>query len=132
MLSTALVCSFAASLIAVDPARPYTRRTVRFIVPFPCVGTADVVGRITRFPLTQALANPSSSTMSGADGVIAAEITIKRRPTDYTIFMGTNSRFRCTVVPKKPPYDPKHAPRSLAREAGFFPTTSVRDGTQRR
>lgn len=110
MYRLALVfASFAASLIAVDPAHgQYPSRPVRFIVPFPAGGTADVVGRIIAIPLTQALGQPVIiDNRPGADGVIAAEITMKAQPDGYTIFMGTNSPM--SAVPsfrKKPPYDP--------------------------
>lgn len=110
MYRLALVfASFAASLIAVDPAHgQYPSRPVRFIVPFPAGGTADVVGRIIAIRLTQALGQPVIiDNRPGADGVIAAEITMKAQPDGYTIFMGTNSPM--SAVPsfrKKPPYDP--------------------------
>lgn len=110
MYRLALVfASFAASLIAIDPAHgQYPSRPVRFIVPFPAGGTADVVGRIIAIPLTQALGQPVIiDNRPGADGVIAAEITMKAQPDGYTIFMGTNSPM--SAVPsfrKKPPYDP--------------------------
>lgn len=110
MYRLALVfASIAASLIAVDPAHgQYPSRPVRFIVPFPAGGTADVVGRIIAIRLTQALGQPVIiDNRPGADGVIAAEITMKAQPDGYTIFMGTNSPM--SAVPsfrKKPPYDP--------------------------
>src|SRR5262245_33790981 len=108
--SLALVlAAFAASLIAFDAAHgQYPSRPIRFIVPFPPGGTADVVGRIVAMPLTLA---PGQSVIvdnrPGADGVIAAEITMKAQPDGHTIFMGTNSPM--SAVPsfrKKPPYDP--------------------------
>lgn len=110
MYRLALVfASIAASLIAVDPAHgQYPSRPVRFIVPFPAGGTADVVGRIVGNQLTQALGQTVLiDNRPGADGVIAAEITMKAQPDGYTIFMGTNSPM--SAVPsfrKKPPYDP--------------------------
>jgi tripartite-type tricarboxylate transporter receptor subunit TctC len=101
--------ALASSLIAIDPAHgQYPSRPVRFIVPFPAGGTADVVGRIVGAHLTQALGQTVIiDNRPGADGVIAAEITIKAQPDGYTIFMGTNSPM--SAVPsfrKKPPYDP--------------------------
>ncbi|HZM45689.1 MAG TPA: hypothetical protein VFC14_12710 [Burkholderiales bacterium] len=47
---------FAASLLATGPVHgQYPVKPVRFIVPFPAGGLADLVGRICAAPLTQAL-----------------------------------------------------------------------------
>ena len=96
--------SFAPpSLHAQYPSRP-----IRFIVPFPPGGLADVLGRTLSLHLAPALGQPVIvDNRPGADGAIAAEITMKAQPDGYTIFMGTNSPM--SAVPsfrKKPPYDP--------------------------
>jgi tripartite-type tricarboxylate transporter receptor subunit TctC len=104
-----VLASLAAIVIAVGPAHgQYPSRPIRFIVPFPPGGTADVVGRIVGNQLSQVLGQTIIiDNRPGADGVIAAEITMKAPPDGHTIFMGTNSPM--SAVPsfrKKPPYDP--------------------------
>lgn len=96
----------------------YPARPIRFIVPFPPGGLADVLGRTLSLHLTPALGQTVIvDNRPGADGAIAAEITMKAVPDGYTIFMGTNSPL--SAVPsfrKKPPYDPV---------AHFTPITSL-------
>jgi tripartite-type tricarboxylate transporter receptor subunit TctC len=103
----------------------YPTKPVRFIVPFPAGGLADLVGRICAVPLTQALGQQLIiDNRPGADGAIAAEITMKAQADGHTIFMGTNSPM--VAVPalrKKPPYDPvaRFAPiASLGRPVFFL------------
>ena len=122
-LASALI---AANLIAVSPAHAeFPSKPVRFIVPFPPGGLADLVGRVVASPLTQALGQQIIvDNRPGADGAIAAEITLKAQPDGHTIFMGTNSPM--SAVPslrKKPPYDPttRFAPiASLGRPVFFL------------
>jgi tripartite-type tricarboxylate transporter receptor subunit TctC len=117
---------FAASLIATGLAHgEYPTKPVRFIVPFPPGGLADLVGRIVASPLSQSLGQQIIvDNRPGADGAIAAEITLKAQPDGHTIFMGTNSPM--SAVPslrKKPPYDPitRFAPiASLGRPVFFL------------
>ena len=102
-----IVLVTAASAASVVHAQ-YPNRPIRFIVPFPPGGLADVVARMLAVPLTQSLGQSIIvDNRPGADGAIAAEITMKAAPDGYTIFMGTNSPL--SAVPsfrKKPPYDP--------------------------
>ena len=103
-----LVVLAAASFAPLSLHAQYPSRPVRFIVPFPPGGLADVLGRTLSLHLTPALGQPVIvDNRPGADGAIAAEITMKAAADGYTIFMGTNSPL--SAVPsfrKKPPYDP--------------------------
>jgi len=108
------VATWSLSLLAVFVVAPvptfaqYPNKPIRFIVPFPPGGLADVVARMLSNQLTPMLGQPVIvDNRPGADGAIAAEITMKAQPDGYTIFMGTNSPM--SAVPslrKKPPYDP--------------------------
>jgi len=116
----------AFNLAATGLARgEYPTRPVRFIIPFPPGGLADLVGRIVSPPLSQALGQQVIvDNRPGADGAIAAEITLKAQPDGHTLFMGTNSPM--SAVPslrRKPPYDPvtRFAPiASLGRPVFFL------------
>ena len=100
LATTATVCNIAHA--------QYPSRPIRFIVPFPPGGLADVLGRTLSLHLTPTLGQPIIvDNRPGADGAIAAEITMKAQPDGHTIFMGTNSPLSAVpVFRKKPPYDP--------------------------
>src|SRR5688572_634294 len=91
--ATLAAALFAAGLIPSGLVHgQYPVKPVRFIVPFPAGGLADLVGRICAVPLTQALGQQIIiDNRPGADGAIAAEITMKAQADGHTIFMGTNS-----------------------------------------
>jgi tripartite-type tricarboxylate transporter receptor subunit TctC len=100
---------FAGALLAAGAAQAqYPTRPIRFIVPFPPGGTADVASRLIAAPLSQSLGQPIViDNRSGADGVIAAETTMKAQPDGYTLFWGTNTALSAApALRKKPPYDP--------------------------
>ena len=103
-----LVVLAAASFAPLSLHAQYPSRPIRFIVPFPPGGLADVLGRTLSLHVAPALGQPVIvDNRPGADGAIAAEITMKAAADGYTIFMGTNSPL--SAVPsfrKKPPYDP--------------------------
>ena len=107
-LVLALVLLATALFNALSVHAQYPSRPIRFIVPFPPGGLADVLGRTLSLHLTPTLGQPIIvDNRPGADGAIAAEITMKASPDGHTIFMGTNSPL--SAVPsfrKKPPYDP--------------------------
>ena len=86
----------------------YPNRPIRFIVPFPPGGTADVASRIIANSVSQGLGQSIViDNRSGADGAIAAETTIKAQPDGYTLFWGTNTAMSAVpTLRKKPPYDP--------------------------
>src|SRR5262245_12217960 len=124
--ATPAAALLAASLVAAGPALgQYPTKPIRFIVPFPPGGLADVVGRLVATPLSQALGQQVIvDNRPGADGAIAAEITLKAQPDGHTIFMGTNSPMSgVPALRKKPPYDPvtRFAPiASLGRPVFFL------------
>jgi tripartite-type tricarboxylate transporter receptor subunit TctC len=101
-------------LLAIAVATPaaaqskYPSRPIRMIVPFPAGGTADIAARIIAQPLAQAVGeNVIVDNRAGADGIIAADLTLKATPDGYTVFFGTNGAMSAVpTLRKKPPYDP--------------------------
>ena len=107
-LMAALVVFATAITVCNTAQAQYPNRPIRFIVPFPPGGLADVLGRTLALHVSPTLGQQIIvDNRSGADGAIAGEIAMKAAPDGYTIFMGTNSPL--SAVPtfrKKPPYDP--------------------------
>jgi tripartite-type tricarboxylate transporter receptor subunit TctC len=93
---------------ATAPAQQYPTKPIRMIVPFPPGGTADVAARVMSNPLAQALGQTIViDNRPGADGVIAAETTIRAQPDGHTLFWTSNSAMSAVpALRKKPPYDP--------------------------
>jgi len=89
-------------------AQQYPTRPIRMIVPFPPGGTADVAARLMSNPLSQALGQTIViDNRPGADGVIAAETTLRAPPDGHTLFWTSNSAMSAVpALRKKPPYDP--------------------------
>ena len=70
-------------------AQPYPTKPVRFIVPQPPGGGADIVGRVTALKLQEALGQQFVvDNRSGAGGIVGTEL-VARAPADgYTLLLG--------------------------------------------
>lgn len=106
-----LVCAGAAGLLpwsrtALAQAA-WPQRPVRIVVPFPAGGGADVAARHLASQLqSQIRQNVVVDNRAGADGVLAAQETLRSPPDGHTLFMATASSL--SYVPnirKVPPYD---------------------------
>ncbi|MGB5082097.1 MAG: tripartite tricarboxylate transporter substrate-binding protein, partial [Burkholderiales bacterium] len=99
----------------------YPQKPIRYVVPFPAGGIADVFARIIGSRLSQAWGQPVVvENRSGAGGNIGAEIVAKAPPDGYTILMGSiGTQALNASLYSKMPYDSAKdfTPIALAIEA---------------
>ena len=81
--------AFAAASVAAS-AQAYPDRPIRFVVPFPPGGAADLTGRTLGRALGERLGQPLVlDNRGGAGGTIAAEIVAGAPPDGYTVLFAT-------------------------------------------
>src|SRR3990172_5355971 len=88
-------------------AQNFPTKPIRFIVPFPAGGGADLWARVIGQKLTDAWGqNVIVDNRSGASGIIGTELASKAVPDGYTLLMGTTGTHASNpVVFSKLPYD---------------------------
>lgn len=119
-------------------AQTYPSKPVRFIVPWPPGGVADITARL----FARKLGETTGQTFvvdnrAGATGIIGCELAAHAPPDGYTLVMATTTTHATNpVVFRKLPYDAirDFAPISLVADAPFvllvhpsLPVTSVRE-----
>ncbi len=114
---TALIIgSIGTSTLAAWPERP-----IRFIVPFPPGGGADIMARPMAVHLSKNLGQQVVvDNRGGAGGTLAAALAAKASPDGYTLFFGTVGTHAIHVsLYSKLPYDPVNdfAPIALTHNA---------------
>jgi len=99
----------------------YPQKPIRYVVPFPAGGIADVFARIIGGRLSQAWGQPVVvENRAGAGGNIGAEMVAKSAPDGYTILMGSiGTQALNASLYSKMPYDSAKdfTPIALAIEA---------------
>ena len=114
----------ALALFSAAAAAQYPNKPIRFVVPFPPGGAAELGARIFTTPLSQVLGQPVVvETKPGGDGIVAADAVKAAAPDGYTLFYATNTAFNWVpATRKRPPYDPlaDFTPVSLVGYFGFF------------
>ena len=94
-------------IVLAQAAQAYPTRPVRFIVPFPPGGGADLVGRVLGQKLSETWGQQVIvDNRAGAGGNIAAEITAAAVPDGYTIFQFNVANSIAPSVYRKLNYDP--------------------------
>ena len=85
--------ALCAALLAAPAAlaqQSYPQKPIRYIVPFPAGGIADVFARIIGSRLTESWGQPVVvENRTGAGGNIGADFVAKAPPDGYTILMGS-------------------------------------------
>ncbi len=108
-LSAAVLMNWtvAAQSIPANVAAPFPNRPVRFIVPFPPGGGADVIGRVLSQKLTEKWGQQVViDNRAGAGGNIAAELAAAAPPDGHTIFQFNIANTISPSVYKKINFDP--------------------------
>ncbi|MCC6531556.1 MAG: tripartite tricarboxylate transporter substrate binding protein [Burkholderiales bacterium] len=104
-------------------AQSYPTRPVRFIVPWPAGGVADITTRLFGRKLTELMGQQFVvENRPGATGMIGCELVARAAPDGYTLLMATTTTHATNpVMYKKLPYDPVRdfAPISLVADAPF-------------
>ena len=89
-------------------AQAYPNKPVRWVVPFPPGGSADIMGRMIGQELSKALGQQVViENRAGASAIVGSEYVAKSPPDGYTLLQGNVSQL--TIHPSlypKLPYDP--------------------------
>ncbi|MBI4192984.1 MAG: tripartite tricarboxylate transporter substrate binding protein [Betaproteobacteria bacterium] len=107
---------FRISLIVLAPmlsvplciAQTYPDRPIRFVVPLPPGGGADIVARTVGQKLTEALGQQVIIDNRGGGGTVIGAVTVARAlPDGYTLLLGTATTHAINAsLIKNLPYDP--------------------------
>jgi tripartite-type tricarboxylate transporter receptor subunit TctC len=98
-------CATALSLSAA--AADFPTRPLRMIVGFPPGGAIDLVARLLAPKLAEAFKQQVIvDNRTGANGVIASELTARAAPDGYTVHLGTLAALVITPAITQVPYDP--------------------------
>jgi len=85
-----IVVALVAWPVSSTVAQSFPSRPIRFIVPFPAGGGADLWARVIGQKLTEAWGqNVIVDNRGGASGIIGTEIASKAAPDGHTLLMGT-------------------------------------------
>ena len=103
-----LVLIFSAVFPGATLAADYPSRPIRFVVPYPPSGAADIVARILAQKLGDALgATVVVDNRAGAGGNLGTDLVAKAAPDGYTLLMGNVGPLAINVsLVKRLPYDP--------------------------
>lgn len=100
-------CLAAALLAAPAMAQNYPNKPIRWIVPFPPGGSADVVSRTLGARLSDNIGQPVIvENRAGASGAIGLDSVVKSAPDGYTVALGAPGTLTINVHMTRIPFDP--------------------------
>ena len=121
LASAWLAASCVALTASAADAQTYPSKSIRFVVPFPPGGIADVMARVFGQKFADSWNQPVViENRTGAGGNIGAEVVAKSPPDGYTLVMGSIGTHAVNVsLFSRMPYDPVRdfAPVALTMEA---------------
>ncbi len=84
------LCAISLAAPAALAQQNYPQKPIRYIVPFPAGGIADVFARIIGGRMSESWGQPVVvENRAGAGGNIGAELVAKSAPDGHTILMGS-------------------------------------------
>ena len=101
----------------------YPTKPIRFVVPQPPAGTADILARMIGEKLSESLGKQVViDNRPGASGTIGSDLVAKARPDGYTILMTLTSHTTTPSMYAKLPYDPikDFAPITMVTSAALL------------
>jgi len=102
------LCTALLAAPAALAQQDYPQKPIRYVVPFPAGGIADVFARIIGGRIAEAWGQPVVvENRAGAGGNIGAEIVAKSAPDGYTLLMGSiGTQAVNASLYRSMPYDP--------------------------
>jgi len=106
-LSSTLVALALAAIAGPADAQNYPTRPIRFIVPFPAGGVADVTARLIGQRLGEALGQTIViENRTGASGTLGVDSATKATPDGYTLLFTTGDFITTPTLMPKVNFDP--------------------------
>lgn len=107
VLGSALACATLVAAASPANAQNYPTRPVRFIVPFPAGGVADVTARLIGQRLGEALGQTIViENRPGASGTLGVDAATKATPDGYTLLFTTGDFITTPTLMPKVAFDP--------------------------
>lgn len=123
LLSRIVMVMLAATSSGSAWPQTYPTKPIRFVVPWPAGGVADITTRLVGRKLGENMGQLFVvDNRAGATGIIGCELVARAAPDGYTLLMGTTTTHATNpVMYKKLPYDSikDFAPISLVADAPF-------------
>ena len=107
-----------AALLASNPAAAWSDKPVRFIVPAPPGGTADMVARVVGEQVSKDIGQPVIvENKPGGSGAIAGQAVLATAPDGRTLFVGAQNVLTEVPLVLKLGFDPRNELKPVAEMA---------------